>query len=147
MGFFRKRDDEPVDPNERSPELGLKFKDLAVLGQFMEAGTDLSQSRHLVFYSYAPSSDVGQAMAVEAEANGFAAKVREPLPDFPGQWSVVCEIHEVASPDFVREADDFFEAQAERHGAEYERLGSERLARRRPSASGPPPHGHAHHAL
>jgi hypothetical protein len=35
--FSRKRDDEPVDMNERSPQLGLKYKDLAVLDQLMKA--------------------------------------------------------------------------------------------------------------
>ncbi len=53
--FGKKRgDDEPVDPNERSPQLGLKYKDA------------------------------------------------------------------VTSPDFVREADDFFQDLADRHGAEYD---------------------------
>jgi hypothetical protein len=108
------------DPNERSPQLGLKSKDLAVLGQLMGAGADLSESRHLVYYSYAASAEVGQAMVAEAEAKGFSAEVREPQPDFPDQWAVVCEIRDVASPDFVREADDFFEALAARHGAEYD---------------------------
>jgi hypothetical protein len=118
--LFRRRDDEPANPDERSPQLGLKFKDLAVLGQLTDAGADLAESRHLVYYSYAPSDEVGRAMMVEAESNGFNAEVREPLPDFPGRWAVICETHAVASPDFVRGADDFFEDLAERHGAEYD---------------------------
>lgn len=56
--------------NERSPQLGLRFKDLAVLGQLMEQGADLSQPRHVVYYSYAPDQAVAQAMAQEAEASG-----------------------------------------------------------------------------
>jgi len=44
MRIFRRRDDEPADMNERSPQLGLKYKDLAVLGQLMKSGADLSQS-------------------------------------------------------------------------------------------------------
>ena len=86
----------------------------------MKAGADLSQSRHVVYYSYAPSEEVGSAMQREAESNGYDAEVREPLPSHPGQWAVVCETHAVTSPDFVRDADDFFEALAERHGAEYD---------------------------
>jgi hypothetical protein len=31
--FRRKSDREPVDKNERSPQLGLKYKDLMVLDQ------------------------------------------------------------------------------------------------------------------
>jgi hypothetical protein len=33
---------------------------------------------------------------------------------------MVCERHAVTSPDFVREADDFFQDLADRHGAEYD---------------------------
>ena len=36
--FRKKREDEPVDMNERSPQLGVRYKDLAVLGQLMENG-------------------------------------------------------------------------------------------------------------
>jgi Regulator of ribonuclease activity B len=118
--FRRTRDDEPVDMNERSPELGVRYKDLAVLGQLMKNGADLSATRHVVYYSYAPNEGVAQAMGQEAETNGFAASIREPLLDFPGQWSVTCEIHAVTSPNFVREADDFFQGLADRHGADYD---------------------------
>ena len=45
----RSRDDEPVDMNERSPELGVKFKDLLVLRQLIEGGADLTQPRHVVY--------------------------------------------------------------------------------------------------
>jgi Regulator of ribonuclease activity B len=118
--FRRKRDDEPVDMNERSPQLGLRFKDLAVLGQLMEKGADLSQPRHVVYYSYAPDRAVAQVIANEAEASGYGAAIREPLPDFPDQWRVICEVHAITSPDFVRDADDFFQGLADRHGAEYD---------------------------
>jgi regulator of ribonuclease activity B len=121
MRLFRKKgDDEPVDMNERSPQLGLKYKDLLVLDQLMKAGADLTQPRHVISYSYAPSEDVARAMRDEAEANGYASAVREPLAEYPGQWSVVSEIEAVTSPDFVRDADDFFQALADRHGAEYD---------------------------
>jgi hypothetical protein len=118
--LFRRRDDEPVDPNERSPQLGVKYKDLVVMGQLMDAGADLSESRHLVFYSYASSDAVSQEMQREAESRGFETEVREPLPEFPGRWAVVSETNAVASPDFVRDAVDFFEGLAQRHGAEYD---------------------------
>jgi hypothetical protein len=86
----------------------------------MQSGADLSESRHVVYYSYAPSEGVARAMGGEAETRGFASAIREPLPDFPGQWSLACEAHAVTSPDFVREADDFFQGLADRHGAEYD---------------------------
>lgn len=121
MGLFRrKRDNEPVDPNERSPQLGLKYKDLMILDQLMKNGADLTESRHVIYYSYAPNQEVAQAMGREAEEAGWAPDVRQPLPDFPEQWGVVCERHAITSPDFVREADDFFQGLADRHGAEYD---------------------------
>lgn len=120
--FLRRRDDDdqPVDLNERSPELGLRFKDLAVLGSLMEAGADLSQARHVIYYLYAPTKEVAEAMAHEVEENDFDATVREPLPEYPDQWRVACEKHAVTSPDFVRAADDLFQGVADRHSAEYD---------------------------
>ena len=106
--------------NQRSPELGLKLKDLAVLHQLMQSGAKLTEPRHVVYYSYASSEDVAQAMKHEAEGKGYEVAIRDPLPEFPGQWSVVCETHGVTSPDFVRDADDFFQGLADRHAAEYD---------------------------
>ena len=106
--------------NERSPQLGIRYKDLAVLDQLMKNGADLSESRHVVYYSYAPSEAVAQAMGHEAESNGFAVTIGEPLPDFPGQRPVRCEIYAVTSPEFVRDSDDFFQGLADRHGGEYD---------------------------
>jgi hypothetical protein len=118
--FRRKRDNEPVDMNERSAQLGVKYKDLMVLDQLVKNGADLSASRHVVYYSYAPSEEIAQAMGREAEAAGWAAEVREPLPNFPDQWGVICQRHAVTSAEFVREADDFFQGLADRHRAEYD---------------------------
>ena len=118
--FRRKRDDQPVDPHERSPQLGLRYKDLAVLGQLQDGGAALSQSRHVVYYSYAPTEAAARSMADEAAAKGFTTDIREPLPEFPHQWSVIAETHAVCSPEFVRQSDDFFEELAERLGGEYD---------------------------
>jgi hypothetical protein len=121
MRLFRKvRDDVPVDMNERSPQLGLRYEDLAILNQLMQAGADLTHPRHVIYYSYASSDRVARVMSQEAESRGFSAAVREPRPESPGQWALVCETHAVTSPDFVREADDFFEDLAQRHDAEYD---------------------------
>jgi hypothetical protein len=106
--------------NERSPQLGVKYKDLAVLDSLIKNGADLTSSRHVIYFSYAPSEAAARAMGLEAEADHFTADIREPLPEYPGQWAVVCEKYAVTSPDFVREADDFFQALADRHGAEYD---------------------------
>ncbi len=118
--FRRKRDDEPVDPDERSPQLGLRYKDLAVLGQLNDAGADLSASRHVVYYSYAPTEEAARSMADEAGTKGFTTDVRMPLPEYPHQWSVIAETHAVCSPEFVRQSDDFFQELADRLGGEYD---------------------------
>jgi len=122
MGLFkrRERDDQAVDLNARSQQLGLKYKDLAVLGQLMQRGADLTQPRHVVYYSYATSPEAAREMASTATAEGFDATVGEPLPDYPGQWSVRCEKQTVLAPDFIRESTDFFEALAFEYEAEYD---------------------------
>lgn len=122
MGLFRKkRDDEPLDLDERSPTTGLKHKDLLVLHQLMQAGADLKQPRHTVHYLYFASPEAATAASHEAQERGFDAEVREPLPDYPGQWSLVCGRHRVVvDPATVREHCDLFEELAERHEGEYD---------------------------
>ena len=120
MRRFWKRDDAAVDPRRRALELGLDAEDVAVLERLLDAGADLSEPRHVLFYSYAPGPDVAEAMAQEASGRGFSYEIREPLPEFPRQWSVISEQHAVVSPDFIREMADFFDDLARRHGAEYD---------------------------
>lgn len=43
MRFFNRKKEEPVDMDARSPETGLKYKDLALLGQMMKHGADLTR--------------------------------------------------------------------------------------------------------
>src|SRR5690349_21827200 len=110
MALFRRRskgEGDPVDPNERSPQLGIKYKDLAVLGSLRDAGADLTQPRHVVFYLYYPDPADARIAGEVASGQGFEAVVRDPLPQYPGQWALACERHEtVTSPEFVRSADD-----------------------------------------
>src|SRR3954454_8316301 len=91
--FRRKSDDEPVDMNERSPQLGVRYKDLMVLDQLSKNGANLSEPRHVIYYSYALSEDPGQGRKDEAESGASWAEVREPLPQHPGQWPLICETH------------------------------------------------------
>ena len=123
MGLFRKRrndDDRPVDPEERSPQLGLKYKDLALLGQLQKHGADLRQPRHVIYFSYAHSAEAAEGMAGEARARGFDAMTMDPLPDYPNDWQVRCETTVALMADVVRENTDWFEALAARHGGEYD---------------------------
>ena len=120
MALFRKRRPKEVEPNDRSPRFGVKYKDLMVMNQLIEHGADLTQPREVIFYSYAPTQEVAARMASEAGGEGFDAEVREPLPEHSGQWSVVCKKHAVVDPIFVRGAVDFFEGLATRSRAEYD---------------------------
>jgi hypothetical protein len=98
MGIFnrkKKGDDAPVDPDDRSPQLGLKYKDLAVMGQLMDHGANLDEPRHVVQFLYFDSKDAAAAAADELTAQGWVSEVRDPLPDHPDQWPLVCEQHDV----------------------------------------------------
>jgi regulator of RNase E activity RraB len=124
MGLFDKfkrgRDNAPVDLDERSPRLGVKYRDLMVMDQVAKRAEDMSAPRHVVFHLYATSPQTGRALAAEARGRGFEAAVREPLSKYPDSWAVTCQTHAVLTPDFVRENVDFFEALADRHKAEYD---------------------------
>jgi hypothetical protein len=115
--FKRKnKDDEPVDMEARSPKTGLKYKDIALLGQMVQRGADLRQPRHALYYLYFGSRDVAEAAAPEARASGYSCEVREPLSEYPDQWSVVCERPDaVLDIEGVRAADDLFQGIADRH--------------------------------
>lgn len=122
MGIFRRKrkDDEPVDPEERSPQLGLKYKDLQLLGAMMEGGADLTQPRHVIYFCYAPDPATQQAMAAEATARGFTVELGEPLPDYPDDWPVRCETVVALAAEVVRDNTDWFEDLTARHGAEFD---------------------------
>ena len=124
MGFLRrkkKEEEQPVDLNARSPQLGVKYKDLAVMGQLMQQGADLRLPRHALYYLYFSARPHAEVAAVEAQAAGYACEVREPMPEHPDQWSLVCERDDaILDPPGVVAADDLFQGIADRHGAEYD---------------------------
>ncbi len=122
FGFKRKKKaDEPVDPNGRSSRLGIKNKDLLVLGQLMAGGADLSRPRHALYYLYFSDGGAAAAAADEARAAGYQCEARDPLPQNPGQWSVVCERSDaVLDPPTVIGADDLFQGIADRLGGEFD---------------------------
>lgn len=124
MPLFRrapKRDDTPVDPNERSPQLGLRYKDLMVLGQMQEMGANMSLPRHVLYYLYFKKREAAETAAESARLSGYSATVGEPLPQFPDQWRLCAEMQRaVLSPDFVRDADNLFQGIADRLGGEFD---------------------------
>ncbi|MGD8486905.1 MAG: ribonuclease E inhibitor RraB [Chloroflexota bacterium] len=119
--FRRKQEEEPVDLEARSPETGLRYKDIVLMGQLLQQGADLSQPRHALYYLYFASAEAAEAGAAEGRDAGYGCEVRDPLPEYPGQWSLVCEREDaVLDIDGVRTADDLFQGIADRHGGEFD---------------------------
>ncbi len=116
-----KEDDEPVDLEARSPATGLKYKDIALLGEMMKNGADLTKPRHVLYYLYFSSREDAEAGAVDGRAAGYACEVRDPLPQYPDQWRLVCERSDaVLDIEGVRHADDVFQEIADRLGGEFD---------------------------
>jgi hypothetical protein len=110
-----------MDPDARSPELGVKYKDLQVMGQLLQAGADLHQPRHALYFLYFATSDAAEAGAVEGRAAGYSCEVRPPLENNPDQWSLVCELADaMIDPPGVIAADDLFSGIDDRHGGEFD---------------------------
>jgi hypothetical protein len=122
MSFlFRRKKEEPVDPEARSPETGLKYKDIALLGQMLSMGADLTKPRHALYFLYFTSEAVAAAAAEEGRAGGYACEVREPLPNNNGQWSLVCERQDaLLDIEGVKAADDLFQGIADRHHGDFD---------------------------
>jgi hypothetical protein len=119
--IFRRGKDQPVDPEARSPRLGVKYKDLMVMNQLMQAGADLSQPRHVVHFFYSHSRESMQELADSVrEQPGWKVEVHEPLPEYPGQWRAVCDTHAVVSAKFVRDTGDLFDSLAATHQVDYD---------------------------
>ena len=116
-----KSDDEPVDMEARSLETGLKYKDIALLGEMLKQGADLSRPRHALYYLYFGTPEAAEAAAGDGRGAGYSCEVREPLRAYPGQWSVVCErpdaVLDIAG---VRGADDLFQGIADRLEGEFD---------------------------
>lgn len=122
MGLLSKwRDRRSIDLDDRSPQTGVKYKDLLVLDQLVEAGADMNAPRHVVYYLYFPDQERAADAAAEASSEGFDTDVRPPLPDDPDQWALVCDRHDyVLDLEIVRGNTDLFEGLAARHGGDYD---------------------------
>jgi hypothetical protein len=116
----KKDDDVPVDPEARSEQLGVKYKDLAVMGQLMQQGADLSKPRHALYYLYFSSPEAAATAADEARGPGYSCEVH-PTPNQSGSWTLICQRPDaVLDPPGVIAADNLFQGIADRHGADYD---------------------------
>jgi hypothetical protein len=91
------------------------------MGQMVQAGADLNQPRHALYYLYFATQDAADQGAARAAAAGYDADVREPLPEYPGQWSLVCDRHDaLLDVEGVKAADDLFQGIADDLGGEFD---------------------------
>lgn len=121
FGRKNKEDQEPVDPEAISPQLGIKYKDMAVLSALTDNGADLSNPRHVLYFMYFTDEASARAAADSAAISGFESEAREPLPEFPDQWCVVSQRHDVVvDPEFVRTTGALFDALAAANNGEYD---------------------------
>jgi hypothetical protein len=116
-----RKDRAPVDPNERSPQLGLKWKDVQVLGELIRHGADLSRPRHVTYYLYFPGRDIAASALTEAAQPWLIGEVRQPPDGHPDIWGLILQGHAIVlSPDWVRRIDDQLQALADRFGGDYD---------------------------
>lgn len=121
FGFGRKKDKETVDLNGRSETLGIKNKDLLVLGQLMQQGANLREPRHALYYLYLPSRDAAEAGAAMAQTAGYTCDVREPHDNQPSEWPLMCERPDaVLDPPGVIAADNLFQNIADQLGGQFD---------------------------
>ena len=123
MPLFKRtpKDGERVDLEARSEQLGVKHKDLLVMCQLMQQGADLTKPRHALYYLYFADRNAADAGAEEGRAAGYTCEVREPLPQQPDQWSLVCERSDaVLDPSGVIAADTLFQDIADRLGGDFD---------------------------
>ena len=100
---------------------GLRYKDLALLGAIKDSGANLDASRHVLHYLYFRSGAAAQKASEACQAQGWACTVHDPLPEFPGQWSVVAEqASAVLTLEYVRSNTDFFEAVADLYDGDHD---------------------------
>jgi hypothetical protein len=121
MGIFSRSRQEPVGLESRAPQTGVKYKDLLLLSHLLRAGADLAKPRHVLYYLYFNDRAAAETAASAATASSFAARIREPMPEDPNHWGVVCERKSyVLSMDIVRDNTDYFEELAAQFGGVYD---------------------------
>jgi hypothetical protein len=117
----KKTTEDPIDLDARSEVSGLRNKDILLMGQMVQAGADLNQPRHALYYLYFGSLEAADQAAARGTAAGYTADVGEPLPEYPDQWRVVCERPDARlDVEGVKAADDLFQGIADDLGGEFD---------------------------
>ena len=123
MNLFKRKtkDEEPVDLEARSPKTRSQVQGHRAPRTADAAGRrpDPAASRPVLPVLREPGGRRGAAP--EARTSGYSCEVRDPLPTYPDQWSLVCERPDaVLDIVGVRQADDLFQGIADRHGGEFD---------------------------
>ena len=120
MALFRKNRRTEVEPPYVVP--GLSERDRLVLHHLVEAGADLDEPRHGLFFVHFPDEALAEAGATDGRARDFECRVNEPQPDDdPPRWWVVCEQPAIVlNGTTVRDLSAFFEQIAATHGGHYD---------------------------
>ena len=85
------------------------------------AGADLAEPRHVLYFMYFDSVEGAEAAAAEARRWGFITELGAPPPEFPNQWSVICEKRGlVLTGETVRTNSERFEALASAHAGQFD---------------------------
>lgn len=71
-------DADVVDLQARSPESGLRYGDIAVLGGLMNAGADLSRPRPVLWYVQFRTESLAETFGMDAQGAGYASRVINP---------------------------------------------------------------------
>lgn len=102
-------------------DAGLQQRDQRLLGQLLEAGARLGQSRSVSYYLYLPTAEAARAAAAEAIAARFDAHARPPLSEYPDQFPVIAVLHDChLTVEVIRANSNFFGQLAHRYGGDYD---------------------------
>jgi hypothetical protein len=116
-GVWRRR--KKVDPDERTPALGLRLKDLLLMDQLVKAGAVLTEPRHVRAFLYFEGEVPAAQAANGLRSHGWTAGAAPARAS--SRWVVEAEQHDVVlTPEFVRTATDVMEDHARAFGGEYD---------------------------
>ncbi len=119
VAWFGKRRGKKSSDDKSAPKLSRA--DLEVVSQMVKHGADMSQPRHVLYYSYFPTADAARTAALAAEQRLFMVQVSEPSPEQSDRWRMLCERKSaVLSEGVIKENSEFFSMLARQGRGEYD---------------------------